>query len=199
MRRICLSATACTALALAMPAGASAHHRGRHHHHHAHPSRTITFAAHRTSTTSSSPTTPTPPASEGEAAGTIASFENGILKLTLADGSVVSGKVTEVTRIDCPMTSSNETRGEDDDNEGLSDDQGEQGGGNGDQGEQGGGSGDGGDHHGLMEGRGDDENGGSGDGGMTCGPGSLVAGAKVAEAELVISSAGASWEKVDLQ
>lgn len=177
MRRICVIATALTGLALALPGVASAHHRGRHHHHH--HSRTVTFAAHKTTTTSGAKTT-TEPAPSGEAAGTITSFENGILKITLADGSVVSGKVTEATRIYCPAAAGST---ENDENDDQGDDNG-------------------GDHHGFMGGRGDDENGGWGDGGGcgsgNCGPSSLVAGAKVGVAELVISSGGAFWEKVAL-
>jgi hypothetical protein len=131
-------------------------------------------------------TTPAPAAAEGEPAGTIASFEGGVLKITLADGSTASGKVTERTEIQC----GEEGR------EDFGDDAGHDGEGVGDSH---GGSGSGGDSHGGFAGsHGDDERGGEmGEG--TCGVSALQPGAKVAEAELVVSSAGSVWEKVELQ
>jgi hypothetical protein len=105
MRRLMSIGLLCSALAvaLAVPASASANHspaarianRRHHRHHHARrSSRTIVF-----SPSSTSPNNETTP-SEGPTA-TIASYEGGRLTLTLADGSTVSGQVTEYTRIDC--------------------------------------------------------------------------------------------------
>ena len=96
MRRILTTALASSLLALALPAAASAHH-GRHHHrhHHRHHARTVVFARPSTTAPSNSPTQPT------EAVATIASFENGVLKIALWDGSTVSGKVTDMTEIEC--------------------------------------------------------------------------------------------------
>jgi hypothetical protein len=84
MRRILLLAIGALALALAAPSAASAHgrhhhgHHGKHHHKHKH--------AHRANLS-------------GPAAGTIASFDGTTLILTLADGSTVSGAVTDETVI----------------------------------------------------------------------------------------------------
>jgi hypothetical protein len=204
MRRICMTAMACTGLALAMPGVASAHHHARHadarraraHHHRGHHTRTVTFAANSKTTTTTDPTTtktePMPPSAEG--AGTVTSFEGGVLKITLADGTVVSGKVAERTEISCGLAAEDGEPGDDDGGQ--------------DRGEDHGG-GDGGDHHGGGDSgssggsgssQGDDEH-----GGMpapsevpVCGTSALIAGAKVHEAELTISSAGAIWEKVEL-
>lgn len=74
-------------LALAGPASArhgreDHHHHGRHHHHHAHR-RNLS-------------------GSEGEAAGTIASFDpaTGKLVINLTGGETISGQVTEDTSIE---------------------------------------------------------------------------------------------------
>jgi hypothetical protein len=203
MKRIYLTAIAASALALAlaMPGVASANHHSRHdakraraHHRHHHHTRTVTFAAHAKTTTTTAPTTTKtePLPGGGETAGTITSFEGGVLKITLNDGSVVSGKVTEQTEISC--SSQQEEDNDADDNGG----------------EEGSG-----DHstsfahvHGddMSGGHSGDDNGDSGDQGdehqssepASCGTAALVPGAKVQEAELKISSAGAIWEKVDL-
>jgi hypothetical protein len=69
------------ALALAAPTVASAHGRHHRHHHHKH------HKAHGADLS-------------GRAAGTIASFDGTTLTLTLANGSTVSGAVTDDTDID---------------------------------------------------------------------------------------------------
>jgi hypothetical protein len=93
MRRILLLTIGALTLALAAPSIASAHgrhHRHHHHHHKAKHARVKHFGSHATQ------------ADPGAAdAGTVASFADGVLTLTLADGSTVSGKVTEDTAIDC--------------------------------------------------------------------------------------------------
>jgi hypothetical protein len=85
MRRIPLLIASLLALALAVPAVASAHH-GRHHHKHHHHRH---HHAHGSDVTGSG------------AAATIASFTDGTLTLTLANGSSVSGEVTDHTWIVC--------------------------------------------------------------------------------------------------
>lgn len=81
MRRIPLLIAGLLALALAAPTVASAHGRHhRHHHHHRH---------HRAHGADLS----------GRAAGTIASFDGTTLTITLADGSTVSGAVTDDTGV----------------------------------------------------------------------------------------------------
>jgi hypothetical protein len=81
MRRLLLIAVGLLALALAAPTVASAHGRHHGHHHHKHKK------AHRADLS-------------GRAAGTIASFDGTTLTLTLANGSTVSGAVTDDTDID---------------------------------------------------------------------------------------------------
>src|SRR3982074_774521 len=101
MRRILLSTLASSLLAFALPAAASAHSHHHHRAHHRHKAHTVVFTHGKVSSTpgTTAPTTPVPPGSEP--AGTITSFENGVLKITLADNSVVTGKVTEGTQIEC--------------------------------------------------------------------------------------------------
>jgi hypothetical protein len=112
MRRSLLTVVGIVALVLAAPSAALAHH-GHHHHkgkakaHHA-KFRFVHIGANTASTVSTpstgagttSPTTPTTPPPP-ENAGTVASYTNGVLTLTLNDGSTVSGKVTNDTKIEC--------------------------------------------------------------------------------------------------
>jgi hypothetical protein len=92
MKRIILTAsTAATFLAMALlPAVASAdgHHHHRHHHRGAH-ARLRSFGT-------GSPTAPT-----SDNAGTVTSFTGGVLTIKLADGSSVTGKVTTTTELKC--------------------------------------------------------------------------------------------------
>jgi hypothetical protein len=181
MRRTLTAALASTLLALALPAVASAHHHSRHHHRRAH---TVVF---RPTAKRSDTTTPTTPTTEAPAA-TVESFEGGVLKLKLADGSTASGKVTDHTWISCG--------GSDQFDGGWQ--------GSGAQGQQG----DDGNDPGAQGQQGDDGNDGPGsdmqdDEQVTthteeCGVASLVGGAKVKEAELNFSATGAIWEKVIL-
>ncbi len=113
MRRSILTAIGLLALVLAAPSAALAHHgHGHHHHHHHHHKahhaqirfmhigsggeRVTASPNSATPTVPTTPTTPTPPN-----AGTVASYTGGVLTLTLNDGSSVSGKVTEDTKIEC--------------------------------------------------------------------------------------------------
>jgi hypothetical protein len=190
MKRILLVAVSSTALSLAAPAIASAHHHGtkRHHKHHAAKVRVLDFRASAAPSTSS-PTTPTTPATE--TAGKVTSFKEGVLTITLTDGTPVSGKVTEQTELHCtPATPG--SGGEDNDDQSGS--------GEGDQGSSG-------------EARASEssrnlahvaDNGGDGggdgadEGQQSCTTAALVEGAMVREAELSITSAGAVWDHVDL-
>ena len=177
MKRIFLVAVSSSALALAAPAIASAHHHHsakRHHKHHVARARVLDFRASAPAT--SAPTSPTTPTTES--VGKIASFKEGVLTITLTNGTQVSGKVTEQTEIHCPSTATPSTNdGDDDDQGGSGDDQrsstvahescnGDQGGGSDQQ--------------------------------QSCTTAALVEGALVREAELVLTSTGAVWEKVDL-
>jgi hypothetical protein len=184
-----------TALTLAVPGAALAHNgHGRHHHHH-HRARShahhakfrLIHVGPATSTPAPAPaTTPTP-----ENAGTVTSYTNGVLTLTLKDGSTVSGKVTNETRIRCvkatPQTTTpvpgtgDRDQGEDN---GQGDDRGR-----GDMGRHG--------DHGSGDWRGGDD----GDG-PTVGPeppcdsSALVTGAVVRTAELRIGPGGTEFECV---
>ncbi len=173
MRRTLTAALASAFLVLAVPAAASAHHRGRHDargaraHHRRHHHRTVVFAP--AAKPSDTPGTPPAPASE-EPVATVASFEGGVLKITLPDGSTASGKVTEETWISCGCDHSFQ-------------------------------------HEGWQGDQGDESNGGPGfqhhdDAQMpdseSCGVSALVPGAKIKDAELSVSGAGAVWEKVEL-
>jgi hypothetical protein len=195
MKRILLVAVSSSALALAAPAIASAHHHGKHyagkHHagrHHAARARVLDFRASALAV--SSPGSPATPATPGtESVGTVTSFKEGVLIITLTDGTPVSGKVTERTEIHCrPATPA--TGGDDD----------EAGSGEGDHGsstdaEPNAGSH--GDAHAASSGDdGEDGQDGPEGGQQAC---TLVPGVTmVREAELSLSSAGAVWDRVDL-
>jgi hypothetical protein len=183
MRRMLLTATAASALALGAPAAASAHHR-RHHKHHSTQARVLLFKSQTIPASPSKPAAPTPPSSEP--AGTVTKFEEGVLTITLADGSVFKGKVTEQTRLGCPSTSATDPG----DDQGGGDDQSAT-----DSGEHGGPSVMGQLHRDFQGG---DQNAGDDDAGQACTTAALVSGAKVGEAELAITSAGAVWENVEL-
>lgn len=201
MRRTIITAAALTALVV--PGAAIASHPGEHqqghevhhgvhhkrHHRHAHIVRfgAVTSSAPVSGTSSPSATQPAGPTDE--TAGTIASFTNGTLTITLKDGSTVSGKVTEATEIECRAAMASA----------ASD-------GHGDQGDQGDDHGDGGQSN---SGPGEDEQddvSGHDDGdddapqqpAASCTSAALVSGAVVREAELRVSSAGAVWQKVEL-
>jgi hypothetical protein len=178
MSRIGLTAAIVAALALAVPGAALGHGPSRHHKRHHH--RTIT---HIRQIRPANPTAPTTTAPSDNAA-TVASFTHGVLTLTLNDGSTVAAKVTDATEITC-------------DTPGESDETGSSG------------QGDAADHHsdgdpGDSAGNGADENGDSGGvdnddtQATTCNSTSLVPGAIVHEAEVRISSAGATFSKVEL-
>jgi hypothetical protein len=116
--------------------------------------------------------------------GEIASFENGVLTIKLANGGTVSGAVDDETEVEC----------DDDPGDDRGDDEGDD---------------DHGDHHGDDDGdddHGDDDGGGDndaqaahhGDDGEDCGTDALVAGTKVLEADLEIRNGEAVWEEVEL-
>jgi hypothetical protein len=198
MRRTIITAVALTVLAV--PGAAIASHEGhsRHesahhkrHHHQAHIVRfgAVTSSAPVSGTSAPSPATTTVPT--GETAGTIASFTNGTLTITLNDGSMVSGKVTEVTEIECRSAmASAASDGHGDNGDNGQDGQGD---GHGDEASSGAGQGD--DQQGDVSGRDADD---QQQQAQSCTSAALVQGAVVREAELRVSSTGATWEKVEL-
>src|SRR5438067_1926195 len=90
MRRIAGALGIAAVLALGAPAVASAHHRHHHHRHH------LRVRMERFGTLAGAPI-----AAPTSTAGTVASFEGGVLTLTLNDGSTVKGVVTSHTQIKC--------------------------------------------------------------------------------------------------
>jgi hypothetical protein len=178
--------TAAAAISLAAPSAALAHN-GEHHHHHRgrHHNHAHVLAFHAQEPASA----PTTPASQS--AGAVVSFAEGTLTIKLTDGSMVSGRVSERTEIECPVTiagaadfDNGHDRGDEND---RFDDRGQDG-----SGGPGAGGNDG--RHGDCPGH--DEN--AHDGAEHCTTAALVPGASVKEAFLGVSSAGAEWLKVEL-
>ena len=116
MRRIPIATALLAALFLAAPSASVAHR----HHHHAHRLGRSGRRHHTHARIERlSPPSPTAPAGEPAGdAGTVVSFEGGILKLRLANSSTVEGAVTSDTKIICAAeeaTERTERAGEHDD------------------------------------------------------------------------------------
>jgi hypothetical protein len=201
MKRIFLTATASSMLALAIPGMALAAHHGKHHHgaHHASAHKRHAARAHLVSfgaasvpgsPSGSQKTSATPATPSNETAGTVASYENGVLTIKLNNESTVSGLVTENTEIECESASPTPTTTDEDDQGGGDDQSGSE------SGEHGGSS----TQHG--DGRHSQGDGGEGQGDegepQSCPANPLAKGVIVRKAELRLSSTGAVWEKVDL-
>jgi hypothetical protein len=170
------AATSVVVLALAPASALARHHHQRPHSRTHHARVHHTRVLHRRFGDVNSPTTPTPAAiPTADSAGTVASFTNGILTIKLNDSSTVSGAVTNDTEIECEAAESTGTIHEDGD--------GDHGGG----GERHGSNGDG---HGDQNDQGEQN--------QNCTTADLMPGAMVRGAELRLSSAGATWEKVEL-
>ena len=107
MRRCLMTALGITALALAIPSAALAH---RHRHHHSQGHHRFHFVHVGRGAGNQAPTPPT--STTPENAGTVASYTNNVLTLSLAGGSTVSGKVTSWTRIGCVGPTSDEQQPE---------------------------------------------------------------------------------------
>jgi hypothetical protein len=202
MRRTLLTAVGVLTLALAVPGAALAHHgHGRHHRGHhgkAHHAR-FRFEHIGPAGVSAGPTAPTaptgpsaPPATEN--AGTVVSYSTttNILEVKLNDESLVKGKVTEDTRIECLKASTTPPTGTEPD-QSPGDDSGE-----GDDQSSG-------DMSQSGEGWGDHKDGGDDDGGEVstpaeppCDTSALVPGAVVRAAELRIGPGGTEFESIVL-
>ena len=200
MRRAVITtsvAGAVLALAVTGSADARAHHARRHHASSKAHARIERFGpgkpgaqpgSHKPSGASLSSGAKSAEASE--AAGTVASFENGVLTLALNDGSTVSGKVTDRTEIKCEppqptATAADHSSGDQADSggDGAPDErtspgvEAESGAGN--ENEQG-------DNQDEQEQH------------ASCGVSALVPGAEVREAELRVSSSGATFIDIEL-
>jgi hypothetical protein len=132
-----------------------------------------------------------------ENAGTVTSFANGELTITLFDGGTLTGKVTDETEIKCHDADADMARaahdpGDDDEGD---DDRGDWG--DHDEGDDDDGDDDHGDRHDGDDDRGDCR--GHDDDGEECGTEALTAGRAVAEAELKITSEGRTWEEIELR
>ena len=175
MRRTLFTILACTALFVAVPAVALAHegHRGHHHkrHHHSRV-RHEKFLAHRHdgNDNNGSPTTGTEPT-----AGTVTSFANNVLTITLTNGNMVSGQVTNDTEVKCENPAEGNNNGDDNDLE---------------HGDRISDHGPGGGDDGNNDNQGDDN-----DNDNMC---TITPGMAVGKAELTISGAGAFWDEVEL-
>lgn len=178
MRRILFTILACSALTAAVPAAALAHDGPDHHHkrHHHVRVRHEKFAGHRhngdhNGNIGNAPT-----------AGTVTSFANNVLTITLTNGNTVSGLVTNGTEVRCENAEDNDNNGDNDVEHGdrVSD----HGPGGGDNG---GDNGDRGDDNGN---RGDDN-----DNDNMC---AITPGMAVRNAELRINGAGSFWDEVEL-
>jgi hypothetical protein len=117
-----------------------------------------------------------------ENAGTIKSFDGGVLTITLAQGGELSGTVDDQTEIECEAAAHQSSGGDDESGDDQSDDpagddQGDDNQGDDNQGE---------------DDQGDDE------GGQSCGTDALKAGTAVREAELKVTQDGKAFEKLEL-
>jgi hypothetical protein len=175
MRKILLSVVACCAVIAILPASALAHgdhHKG--HHNRAHHARVHhrQFGGDQGAVNN-----------QDQNAGTVQSFTGGVLTIALTNGQTVSGQVTGDTEIECQAVENDMSSLRSQDRHGGD------GNGNNDNGNN-----DNGDDNGNNDqGQGDDDN----DDAM-CDSSNLTPGTVVHEAKLGISSAGATWDKVEL-
>jgi hypothetical protein len=128
-----------------------------------------------------------------ENAGTIKSFEDGVLTITLAASGELAAKVDDDTEIECHssgdhMARTSHDEGDDEDNSGPGGGDDEHG--NGEHGD------DDGPNHDADDDHGDDVHDHGED--HACGADALKAGTKVHEAELEITSKGKRWEELEL-
>jgi hypothetical protein len=216
MKRALPIAAALAALTLIAPGAALAGHGHRHHHKAKHKARhakvrfehfgPTTLGSTTGTQPSTVPASPTPPATApaaNENAGKVASYKDGVLTLTLNDGSSVSGKVTSDTQIEC--VSATPPPSQDDQDEGAAGDdkgQNEQNQGDHNQGDHGNGNeGDQPSAHQSQAIQGDDD----GEEGQEpptseppCDTSALVPGAIVRAAELRIGPNGNEFESIEL-
>lgn len=179
MRKLLLTVVASCALVAIMPASALAHGHNRHHHHARVHHKTFGHDFNQSGSTSSGSTssgsTGTP-----STAGTVQSFDpsTGALTILLNDKkTTVTGIVNSDTEIECqaPDTSGSSSSWQGHDHGGDN--------GGGDQGDD-------------DQGQGDDDNNSAN--AQNCDTSALTTGAVVQEASLRISSAGATWDKIEL-
>ncbi len=194
MRKLAIGSLAAL-FAVSVPALAQARTHHATHQRHVHHSRIVHLRPASKSSTIGSPSE-SPGNPQGETAGTVASFEGGVLTVTLNGGSKVSGMVTEQTEIHCeggpPMAHAADhgSDGGDNSSNGGSDNSPGEGGNHGESGHD--------QQSGDDNGQGDDDQGDQEENQPQCGIGSLVPGALVREAELRLSSSGAVFKEIEL-
>src|SRR5437660_918677 len=105
MRRIMFTFAATVLMAGAVPASALAHHHSKHHSRSHHRIRFERFGHDNAPTSMSS----------SDNAGTVQSFQNGVLTIALNDGSTAKGMVTSDTELECTAPQSSSTIHEDGD------------------------------------------------------------------------------------
>jgi hypothetical protein len=208
LKRNLLAAVATSSiLALAAPALALA--QGKHHHHgarhasahkrHGHRAHLLTFGGSLTGPSGAAPTTGTP----AGGAATVVSFTEGVLTIELtSDKSIIKGKVTDQTELEC-QPAAGTGQGSDDDQQQSGGDQQQSGD------DQDGSEGDEGGPSGPTQGSGQpmahssdvgDDPGEEQDEEETCTTAALQPKAVVLRAELRIGDNGvAEWEKIELQ
>jgi len=197
-RNLLLAVATSSILALVAPSLALA--QGRHHHHgarhsstnkrHGHSAHLLTFGGSLTS----SGTAPTTPSS---GAATVVSFTEGVLTIELmSDKSLIKGKVTDRTELECQPAPGAGQDSDDDQQQGGGEDQ-DQSEGSDEGSSQTQASG----QNGPMAHSSDvgDDQGEDEDQTETCTTADLKPGAVVLRAELIIGDNGAVWEKIELQ
>jgi hypothetical protein len=140
-----------------------------------------------------------PAAKPGQAAadaGTIKSFQAGVLTIVLADGSTVSGRVNRDTEVECQAMDDHFTR--EDGGPGPSGNSGDDRGDRGDQGN------DQGDRNDANDNDANDDNGNDANDdndnnpGQTCAMALRTPGTHIRDATLTLTGSGAVWNRVDL-
>ncbi|HEX5618224.1 MAG TPA: hypothetical protein VFX51_07375 [Solirubrobacteraceae bacterium] len=121
-----------------------------------------------------------------ENTGTVESFEDGVLTISLFNGDTIKGAVTDDTEIECDDDADDDRGGHH-----HGDDDGDHHGDHGDDD-------DGDDDHGDDDAMAARHDGDDDEGNEDCGTEALVAGAKVLEAELKIRNGEAVWDEVEL-
>ena len=185
MKRILVLVLASAAVLATAPALALAHHhRARHHHSQRHHRRHHASHTRRHSRDRSWQGDE----ANGGTAGTVTSFSNGVLEITLSDGKTTeTGNVTDSTELKCEAAGGDEQGDGNDGNDETS------------------GQNDAGDRASTQSDDGGSDNGGDnesgedgGDNGQMCSTANLTPGTAVRAARLDVSSGGAVWDEVEI-
>lgn len=184
MRRTLITLVLAAAVMVAAPSVVLAAHHGHHHarHHRAHRTH---HRRHHVRHRQFGKADPTWSGGSPSQAGTVTSFSNGILTITLNDGSTVSGAVTSDTQVNCMAPDAQDNQGDDNGDNNSGDDNGDN-------------SSNSGDDNGDNSSNSGDDNGGGDDDAQMCSTADLTPGTPVADANLELTGNGAVWNEVDL-